>query len=160
LKKKIGVVSLGCPKNLVDSEIMLGTLKNKDYEITNDKDSAQIIIINTCGFIESAKQESINTILEMAENKKAACELLIVTGCLAERYREKILEEIPEVDAVIGTGGYGEIANVIDEAYSGKKPVLYGKLDELDYLKSERLVSTNKGCATVVKGKIQEQTLK
>jgi ribosomal protein S12 methylthiotransferase len=147
LKKKIGVVSLGCPKNLVDSEIMLGLLKNNDYEITNNEDEADIIIVNTCGFIDSAKQESINTILDMADYKKGKCELLIVTGCLAERYKEKIINEIPDVDAVIGTGGYGEIVEVIKNAYEAKKTVLYGKLEEIDYLKGQRVVSTNKGYA-------------
>ena len=115
MKKKIGVVSLGCPKNLVDSEIMLGILK-EDFEITNDETDADIIIVNTCGFIESAKQESINTILEMAEHKKGKCSRLIVTGCLAERYRNQIIEQIPEVDAVVGTGSYGEIREIIEKA--------------------------------------------
>lgn len=149
MKKRIGLVSLGCPKNLVDSEIMLGRLKKEDFEIVNEKESAEILIVNTCGFIESAKQESINTILEMAECKKKNCELLIVTGCLAERYRDKIIEEIPEVDAVVGTGGYGEITKVIEDAYSGSKPVLYGKLEELEYLRNNRVVSTGKGYAYI-----------
>jgi len=152
LNKKIGVVSLGCPKNLVDSEIMLGLLKNKDYEITNDKSEADIIIVNTCGFIESAKQESINSILEMAECKKQRCELLLVTGCLAERYNDTIVHDIPEVDAVVGVGSYGEIADIIEKAYNAKrnnlkKPVLYGKQDDIGYLENERLISTLKGYA-------------
>lgn len=144
--KKIGVVSLGCPKNLVDSEIMLGMLK-KNYEITNNEDEADVLIVNTCGFIETAKQESVNTILEMAEHKKNTCEMLIVTGCMAERYKEQIMEQIPEVDAVIGTGNYKEIAEVINKAYSGEKSVLYGNLRELDYLESERVVTSGKGFA-------------
>ena len=147
MKKKIGIVSLGCPKNLVDSEIMLGILKKENYEITNNEAEANIIIVNTCGFIDSAKQESINSILEMAQYKKNNCEILIVTGCLAERYNEKILQQIPEVDAIVGTGGYGEIAKIIESAYSGIKPVLYGKLEEIDYLDNERLISKNKGSA-------------
>ena len=146
MKKKIGVVSLGCPKNLVDSEIMLGILK-EDFEITNDETDADIIIVNTCGFIESAKQESINTILEMAEHKKGKCSRLIVTGCLAERYRNQIIEQIPEVDAVVGTGSYGEIREIIEKAYKGEKPVQYGKLNEIDYLKKHRILSTQKGYA-------------
>lgn len=145
MKKKIGLVSLGCPKNLVDSEIMLGLLNRNEYEITNNEEEAEIIIVNTCGFIESAKQESINTIIEMAEYKKNKCEQLIVTGCLAERYKKDIADEIPEVDAVVGTGGYGQIVEIINKAYSGEKPVIYGKLDEIDYLENRRLVSTNKG---------------
>lgn len=144
--KKIGIVSLGCPKNLVDSEIMLGMLK-KDFEITNKEDEADILIVNTCGFIESAKQESINTILEMAVNKKKSCELLIVTGCMAERYREQILEQIPEVDAVVGTGNYKEISEVINKAYRGEKTALYGNLNEIEYLENERVVTSKKGFA-------------
>lgn len=144
MNKKIGIVSLGCPKNLVDSEIMLGMLTNANYEITNNKDEADVLIVNTCGFIESAQQESINTILEMAEEKERNCEVLIVTGCMAERYKEKILEQIPEVDAVLGTGNYKEIAEVINLAYQGKKTVSYGKLDDTDYLDEKRIISSSK----------------
>ncbi len=143
MNKKIGIVSLGCPKNLVDSEIMLGMLKHADYEIVNHKENADVLIVNTCGFIESAQQESINTILEMAEEKKHSCEVLIVTGCMAERYREKILDLIPEVDAVLGTGNYKEIAEVINRAYQGEKVVAYGKLNETDYLDEERIISSS-----------------
>jgi len=142
LKKKVGLVSLGCPKNLVDSEAILGMLGGDNYEITNNKDEAEIIIVNTCGFIESAKQESINTILEMAECKKSSCRVLIVAGCMAERYREQIIREIPEVDAVVGTGNYGEIIQVIEKAFSGEKPVLYGKLDGADYSSGTRILTT------------------
>jgi ribosomal protein S12 methylthiotransferase len=144
VNKKIGIVSLGCPKNLVDSEIMLGMLSNANYEIVNNKEEADILIVNTCGFIESAQQESINTILEMSEEKKHKCEVLIVTGCMAERYKDKILEQIPEVDAVLGTGNYKEIADVINLAYKGEKTVSYGKLDETDYLDEERIISSSK----------------
>lgn len=147
MKKKIGVISLGCPKNLIDSEIMLGLIKNGDYEIVNEKEEAQILIVNTCGFIESAKQESINTILEMVECKKDKCELLIVTGCLAERYKEDIINEIPEVDACVGTGNVALICDVIEKAYKGEKQVLYGKLDDTSYLNTERVVSTKDGHA-------------
>lgn len=152
MKKKIGVVSLGCPKNLVDSEIMLGLLDSSEYEITNNQSEAQIIIVNTCGFIESAKQESINAILEMAQCKKDGCELLIVTGCLAQRYKDTITAEIPEVDAVVGVGGYGEITAIIKEAYRAKnqgeeKPVVCGKPEALEYLESTRILSTQKGFA-------------
>ncbi|MCR4434420.1 MAG: 30S ribosomal protein S12 methylthiotransferase RimO [Clostridiales bacterium] len=147
MKMKIGVVSLGCPKNLVDSEIMLGMLDKDRFEITNNEKDAEIIIVNTCGFIESAKQESIDAILEMAQYKKENCRLLVVTGCLAERYREQILQEIPEVDAVIGTGNYDEIGHVIEKAKAGVKTVLYGKLDHIGYLENSRIVSSEKGCA-------------
>lgn len=156
--KKIGLVSLGCPKNLVDSEVMLGLLKKDGFSITNNEHEADIIIVNTCGFIDDAKQESINAILEMAELKKENCELLIVTGCLAERYNKQILEEIPEVDAVIGTGHFGDIVETIKKAYSSKlysaddlteKPLLYGDLGYCDFSGTERVLSTNKGFAYI-----------
>jgi len=147
LRKKVGLVSLGCPKNLVDSELMLGMLKNEGFEIVSDSSEAQIIVINTCGFIESAKQESINTIIRMAMLKKENCELLIVTGCLAQMYREEILDEIPEVDAVIGTGSLGEIVSAINRAYEGKRLSLCGDLDGISFLDGERVISTGKGYA-------------
>ena len=147
MNKKIGLVSLGCPKNLVDSELMLGALKNCGYEIVADSKEAQIIIVNTCGFIESAKQESINTIIEMAAFKNSSCELLIVTGCLAQRYGQMILDEIPEVDAVLGTGSYSEIASVINKAYEGEHPEIYGDLEGTIYLEGERVLSTGKSYA-------------
>lgn len=149
MNKKIGMVSLGCPKNLVDSELMLGALKGHGYEIVTNSEDAQIIIVNTCGFIESAKQESINTIIEMASFKKQSCELLIVTGCLAQRYRKMILDEIPEVDAVLGTGSYSEIASVINVAYEGSHPAIYGELEGTGYLEGERVLSTGKGYAYI-----------
>ncbi len=153
MKKKIGIVSLGCPKNLVDSEIMLGILKKKDFEITADESDANIIIVNTCGFIETAIEESINSILEMSKYKKLKCRLLIVTGCLAERYKDNILKEIPEVDAVIGTGGYGHIAEVIDKLYEAEEAIPLDKRlfleyeDGVEYLKGERVISSHKGYA-------------
>ena len=102
---KIGFVSLGCPKNLVDSEVMLGMAEKDGHEITADASQADVLVVNTCAFIDRAKQESIDTILEMAELKKqAAGRKLVVTGCLAERYREELKKEIPEIDAIYGTG--------------------------------------------------------
>ncbi|MEE8348420.1 MAG: 30S ribosomal protein S12 methylthiotransferase RimO [Acidobacteriota bacterium] len=113
---KVGFVSLGCPKNLVDSEVMLGLLNREGHEITTNEQDAEIIVVNTCGFIESAKQESIDTILEMAQQKvDGNCRKLIVAGCLVERYREEILERIPEVDAVIGTSQIPEIISACSE---------------------------------------------
>src|SRR5574340_381695 len=101
---KVGMVSLGCPKNLVDSEVMLGMLAERGYELTPRADQADVLIVNTCSFIEPAKRESIDAILEMAEYKKfGAAQRLVVAGCLVERYRQDILKEIPEVDFVIGT---------------------------------------------------------
>lgn len=118
MAKKVGLISLGCPKNLVDSEEMLGILRDKGYVITSDEKEAEVIIVNTCAFIEAAKQEAINTILEMAGYKSGGkCEKLIVTGCLAERYENEILKEIPEVDAVAGVGSFREISRVLDDVY-------------------------------------------
>src|SRR6188472_2492386 len=102
---KIGFVSLGCPKNLVDSEVMLGMAERDGHEITADASQADVLVVNTCAFIDRAKQESIDTILEMAELKKqAAGRKLVVTGCMAERYRDELKKQIPEIDAVLGTG--------------------------------------------------------
>ena len=116
MKKKILFVSLGCDKNLVDSEMMLGLLAKSSYEFTDDEREADVVVINTCCFINDAKEESINTILEMAELKKSgAIESLIVTGCLAQRYKEEIQAEIPEVDAILGTMAIDEIAKTLEE---------------------------------------------
>jgi ribosomal protein S12 methylthiotransferase len=112
---KIGLISLGCPKNLVDSEVMLGLARDAGHELTSDAASADVLVVNTCAFIDSAKQESVDTILEMAQQKKnGTCRRLIVTGCLAERYRDELRAQIPEIDAVLGTGEVPEIVNAID----------------------------------------------
>ncbi len=139
---KIGFVSLGCPKNLVDTEVMLGILGEEGYEIVSEPSEADVIVVNTCAFIESAQEESIQTILEMAEYKKENCRLLIVCGCLAERYRDEVLKEIPEADAVVGTGDYSQIAEVIKQAFSGKQPVLYGHMNRPEPEGVPRVVST------------------
>src|SRR5678815_4662291 len=111
---KIGLISLGCPKNLVDSEVMLGLAQSAGHELTSDPSTADVLVVNTCAFIDSAKQESIDTILEMAELKKqAAGRRLVVTGCLAERYREELRNEIPEIDAVLGTGEVGDFVAAV-----------------------------------------------
>ncbi len=115
MPKKIGFVSLGCPKNLVDGEVMLGLAEQAGHEITNDAADADVIVVNTCAFIDRAKQESIDAILEMAEQKKnGRTRRLVVTGCLAERYRDELKKEIPEIDAVLGTGEVPEIVKAID----------------------------------------------
>lgn len=122
---KIGVVSLGCPKNLVDSETMLGLIHEENYEITNDPSEAEIIIVNTCGFIESAKEESINTILQMAEYKKSgSCKYIIVTGCLSQRYAEELFNELPEADAIAGVEVYDEIGSIIKRVINGERFIM------------------------------------
>jgi ribosomal protein S12 methylthiotransferase len=114
---KIGLISLGCPKNLVDSEVMLGLAQQAGHELTQVAADADVLVVNTCAFIDSAKQESIDTILEMAQHKKdGACRRLIVTGCMAERYRDELKKEIPEIDAVLGTGQVPEIVGAINGA--------------------------------------------
>src|SRR3954462_8628296 len=111
---KVGLISLGCPKNLVDSEVMLGLAEQAGHELTQDASSADVLVVNTCAFIDSAKQESIDAILEMARHKTdGACKRLIVTGCMAERYRDELKKEIPEIDAVLGTGQVPEIVGAI-----------------------------------------------
>src|SRR5437867_723759 len=116
---KIGMVSLGCPKNLVDSEVMLGLTQNAGHQLTRDAADADVLIVNTCAFIDKAKQESIDTILEMAEHKKnGRCTRLVVTGCMAERYRDELVAQIPEIDAVLGTGQVPEIVTAIGDAGS------------------------------------------
>lgn len=114
MMKKIGMISLGCPKNTVDTELVLGDLLKNGYEITPDQEDAEIIIVNTCGFIEASKRESINTILEMSHLKtEGKCKKLIVTGCLAERYSEELLKEIPEIDHMLGVNQYPDLKNIL-----------------------------------------------
>src|SRR5438270_13216498 len=111
---KVGFISLGCPKNLVDSEVMLGTLIRHGYSITAQKEDADVLVVNTCGFIDSAKKESIDTILEMAELKtQGNCKKLVVAGCLAERYRSEIQKEIPEIDFIFGPDELGRVLEAV-----------------------------------------------
>ncbi len=141
---KIGMVSLGCPKNQVDAEIMLQRLKDAGYEITPDESEAEAIIINTCGFIEDAKAESIENILEVAHFKTdGKLKALIVTGCLAERYMADIKEEMPEVDVVVGLAGNNEIEKVVEKALKGDKTDYYGKKEDL-IIEGERMLTTPK----------------
>ena len=136
-------VSLGCDKNLVDTEVMLGLLSSKGYQMIDDETQADVIVINTCCFIHDAKEESIQTILEMAEYKKEGrLKALIVTGCLAQRYKNEIIEEIPEVDAVLGTTSYDKIVDAIDDALKGKVRVEMTDIDALPVVESKRLVTT------------------
>lgn len=136
-------ISLGCDKNLVDSEVMLGLLNEHGYRIVDDENEADIIVINTCSFIHDAKEESIQTILEMAEYKNGGrLKALIVTGCLAQRYQQEILDEIPEVDAVLGTTCYDKIVEVVEEALAGKSQVEVEDIDALPLVDAKRLVTT------------------
>lgn len=141
---KIGMVSLGCPKNQVDAEIMLEKLKNAGYEITPDESEAEAIIINTCGFIEDAKAESIENILEVSHFKTdGKLKALIVTGCLAERYMADIKEEMPEVDVVVGLAGNNEIVKVVENALNGDKTDYYGEKEDL-IIEGDRMLTTPK----------------
>lgn len=136
-------ISLGCDKNLVDSEVMIGLLADRGYQMTDDETRADVIVINTCCFIHDAKEESIQTILEMAEYKKTGTlKALIVTGCLAQRYQEEILKEIPEVDEVLGTTSYDKIVEAIEEALEGRGGVRIEDIDALPLPDTKRLVTT------------------
>lgn len=140
---KILFISLGCDKNLVDSEVMLGLLRENQYEITDDEQEADVIVINTCCFINDAKEESITTILEMAELKKSGkLKALIVTGCLAQRYKDEIRKEIPEVDAILGTNSYEDICNAVEEALKGKVMEEFKDLDYLPLVDAKRINTT------------------
>ncbi len=140
---KILFISLGCDKNLVDTEVMLGLLASRGYEMTDDETEADVIVINTCCFIHDAKEESIQNILEMAEYKKEGrAKALIVTGCLAQRYREEIMDEIPEVDEVLGTTAYDKILEAVDAALAGEQSVMLSELEALPVPDAKRLVTT------------------
>ena len=140
---KLLFISLGCDKNLVDSEEMLGMLAADGHEIVDDEDEAEVIIVNTCCFIGDAKEESVNTILEMAEYKKTgSCHALIVTGCMAQRYQKEIIEEVPEVDAVLGTTSYGDIVKALEEAVAGNHFEEFRDIDYLPDTGSKRVLTT------------------
>ncbi len=142
------VETLGCAKNLVDSETMMGLLTNYDYILTKDKYAADIVIVNTCGFIEAAKQESIDTIIALGQLKNEGnCKLLAVAGCLGERYAEDLMKELPEVDAIIGTGNYPEIIQILDDALQGKKIIKSGDMNIKISEDLPRFISTPKHTA-------------
>jgi len=127
MREKVSVVTLGCEKNLVDSEIMSGLVHERGYELVDRPEDATVVIVNTCGFIDAAKEESVNTILELAELKETGrLKALIVSGCLTQRYKEELMREMPEIDGIVGTGDFHHIADVVDEALRGKKPVRVG----------------------------------
>ncbi|MBE6106251.1 30S ribosomal protein S12 methylthiotransferase RimO [Anaerovibrio lipolyticus] len=148
---KAGFVSLGCSKNLVDTEVMLGLIREREIELVNDPSDADILIVNTCAFIQSAKEESINTILNMAEYKqpeKGHCKSLIIAGCLGQRYGQELLDELPEADGIIGTEAWGRVTEVIDETLKGNRVVIKG--DETIYDASvPRIPTTPKHTAYV-----------
>ena len=143
----IAIVSLGCPKNTVDSEILAAVADNSGYELTNDLENAEIAVINTCAFIQPAVEEAISTILDVSELKKTGkLKKLIVAGCLTERYREKILEELPEVDLCIGIDAIPELGRILQEGQDG---ILTGKKDSIDFLELPRKLSANDGSAYI-----------
>lgn len=140
---RIMFVSLGCDKNLVDTEMMLGQLYEKGYEFTDDETQADIVVVNTCCFIGDAKEESINTLLEMAElRKNGSLKALIASGCLAQRYREEIQTEIPEVDAIIGTMAIDEIVRTVEEVLAGQRSNHYKDLNGTPVYGKKRIVTT------------------
>ncbi|MBQ2296758.1 MAG: 30S ribosomal protein S12 methylthiotransferase RimO [Clostridia bacterium] len=143
MNKKIGMVSLGCPKNQVDAEIMLYRLKEAGYEITGNEGEADLVIVNTCGFIEDAKREAIDNILELGQLKEdGSLKGLIVTGCLAERYKNEVIDEMPEIDALLGIGCNADIVSVVERVLSGEKGIaLFAEKEKLD-MDSDRILAT------------------
>ncbi len=138
---KVGMISLGCNKNRVDSEIALGLLQDRGYTFTGDPAEADILMVNTCGFIEAAKEESIDAILEMAEYKKTGrCKVLVVTGCLAQRYEQSLLEEIPEIDLLMGVNQYEQLADAIEKALQGKRQSLCQ--EKFNFFEQPRVLTT------------------
>lgn len=148
MSKKVGFISLGCSKNLVDSENMLGLLRGRGYEITGKIEEADVIIVNTCAFIDSAKQESIDAILDAAQYKKTGhCKALICAGCLSERYKDEIMSELPELDGVLGVNDFDKIVGLVTEVLKGNKKELFGKSGEMKSL--PRAITTPKYTAFV-----------
>ncbi len=140
---KVGFISLGCPKNLVDSESMIGLLQNTGYTITNQQSEADVLVVNTCGFIDAAKQESINAILEAAQEKETGrCQALVVAGCMVPRYGEELKQEIPEIDALVGTADYPKIGEVISGILAGKKVEQISDPDAITDWNFERVLAT------------------
>ena len=127
MPEKVAIVTLGCEKNLVDSEIMSGLMDREGHTLVDDPNDATVVIVNTCGFIDAAKEESVDTILDLASLKeKGRLKSLIVAGCLVQRYKEELMKEIPEIDGVVGTGDFGKINEVINQSLSGRRPVIVG----------------------------------
>ena len=140
---KAGFVSLGCAKNLVDTEVMLGILQKNGIELTNEPSEAEVLIVNTCAFIESAKEESITTVLNMADYKNSGCcRSLIVAGCLGQRYGQQLLDEMPEADAIIGTGAWQRIMEAVDETLKGNRVVISGESEIIYDARMPRIMTT------------------
>lgn len=140
---KLMFVSLGCDKNLVDSEFMLGMLQKEGFEFTDDETAAEVIVINTCCFVHDAKQESIDTILAMARLKETGvCKVLIVTGCLSQRYSTEIMKEMPEVDACLGTTSFDGIVKAVKDALNGGKPMIFEDINRLPKINAKRVITT------------------
>ena len=140
---KVGIISLGCAKNLVDTEVMLGILKKKGAALTSNPAEADVLIVNTCAFITSAKEESITTILNLAEYKtNGNCRALIVAGCLGQRYRQELLDEMPEIDAIIGTGAWSRVMEAVEESLNGNRVILIGEKETIYSAKTPRLRTT------------------
>jgi len=150
MAERVKVVTLGCEKNLVDSEIMSGLIHGRGYELVEAPEEATVIIVNTCGFIDAAKEESVNTILDMADLKETGrLKALIVSGCLTQRYKQQLMEEMPEIDGIVGTGDFHNITDIVDEALRGKKPIRVGN-PVFDYEQAmPRMVATPRYTAYV-----------
>lgn len=146
-KYKVGLINLGCDKNRIDGEIALANL-NKNYVLCKDPEEAEIIIVNTCGFIEDSKQESINTILEMAYYKKQNCKVLIATGCLTQRYGDELLELMPELDGILGVNNYGKLDEIIEKALNNEKSS-YCNYSDSNINEGDRIITTDKGTAYI-----------
>jgi ribosomal protein S12 methylthiotransferase len=152
---KVALMTLGCAKNEVDSEIMIGLLENVGYQVTDDYQAAEVIIVNTCGFIADAKEESIENILQLAQYKEdGACELLVVTGCLAQGYSEELSSQMPEIDAMLGTGNFDEIINIIEEGLAGESKIEIDKpdFDYNDYLPETIIDDKNSAYVKIAEG--------
>ncbi|TJY43120.1 30S ribosomal protein S12 methylthiotransferase RimO [Cohnella pontilimi] len=150
MPEKVSVVTLGCEKNLVDSEIMSGLVHQRGYTLVEKPEDATVVIVNTCGFIDAAKEESVNTILNLAELKDTArLKALIVSGCLTQRYKKELMDEMPEIDGIVGTGDFHKINEIIDEALNGRKPVYVGNPVFTYEEKLPRLLSTPRHTAYV-----------
>lgn len=145
-----GFVSLGCAKNLVDTEVMLGILADNEIRITDNPQEADILIVNTCGFIDSAKEESISTIMQMAEYKHDKCRGIIVAGCLGQRYQQELLDELPEISAIIGTGAWHRIMEAVNAVLAGKRVLLIGETDTI-YDETMRRITTTPAYSAYVK---------